>query len=216
MRCPNCGTNLNENSKFCNECGTQIQNAPAEIAETVEEVCVKSSKNKIILIFFISLFVIFILIAGKAYLNNVLFNENSESADNMADIEYQTEASQEIYIDPPSSNSYGIYVTGNTELARMAGDTLIEKAAWCGWDDYSYGYVLKNGHTDSEGLFSSYSDISVSVNEDPYFPYTGQIVLQATRYTSGKYYPLQVIVDWEATDYGDYYNFTWTNTQING
>lgn len=118
--------------------------------------------------------------------------------------------------DPPIGNSYGIYVSGNTELAKLAGNTLIEKAKWCGWYDYSYGYVLINGKSNRDGSYDTYSDISVAVNENPNNPYTGQIIVEATRCTDNLYYPLRVTVDWEATDYGDYYNFTWTNTDIYG
>lgn len=126
--------------------------------------------------------------------------------------EHQTEAPT----DPPIGNSYGIYVSGNTELAKLAGNTLIEKAKWCGWYDYSYGYVLINGKSNRDGSYDTYSDISVAVNENPNNPYTGQIIVEATRCTDNVYYPLRVTVDWEATDYGDYYNFTWTNTDIYG
>lgn len=121
---------------------------------------------------------------------------------------------------PVSSNNYGIHVSANTELARKAANTLIDKAAWCGFVnyEYSYGYVLTNGrYSESDGM-QTYSNYTVSANEDPMYPYTGTIVLTATRHSESTNcdYPLTVTVDWEATDYGDYYSFTWTNTHING
>ena len=125
--------------------------------------------------------------------------------------ERQTEAPT----DPPIGNSYGIYVSGNTELAKLAGNTLIDKLK-CPWSDYCYGYVFANGCTFRNGSFNTYSDISVSVNENPSYPYTGTILIQATRTTDGVQYPLQVTYDWEAVDYGDYCNFTWRNEQIYG
>lgn len=118
--------------------------------------------------------------------------------------------------DPPIGNSYGIYVSGNTELAKLAGNTLIEKAKWCGWYEYSYGYVLINGMSNNNGSYDTYSDISVAVNENPNNPYTGTILLKATRTTDGVQYPFKVTYDWKAVDYGDYYNFTWSNEQIYG
>lgn len=117
--------------------------------------------------------------------------------------------------DPPIGNSYGIYVSGNTKLAKLAGNTLIDKCT-CPWSDSCYGYVLTNGCTFTNGAFNTYSDISVSVNEDPSYPYTGTILLKATRTTDGVQYPLKVTYDWKAVDYGDYYNFTWSNEQIYG
>lgn len=117
---------------------------------------------------------------------------------------------------PLSSNSYGIYVTGNTELARLAGNTLIDKASWGGLSgNASYGYILTNGNVYND-VRHTYSDISVSVNEDPKNPNTGHIVINATRCTNNIYYPLRITVDWKATDYGDYHTFTWSNTDIYG
>ena len=54
---------------------------------------------------------------------------------------------EEPQTEPPasSSNSYGIYVTGNTDLAEQAGNTLVDKASFCGYADESYGYVFTYG-----------------------------------------------------------------------
>lgn len=138
------------------------------------------------------------------------------SSDFLVPMGLHIEKSTEATTAPPPSNSYNIYVSGNTEIARLAGNTLIEKANWCGWHDNSYGYVLTYGKSNSDGTFDTYSNISVAVNEAPDRPNTGQIILNATRCTNNIYYPLQIMVDWYATDYGDYYSFTWTNTDING
>lgn len=120
--------------------------------------------------------------------------------------------------EPVSSNNYGIYVSANTDLARRAANTLIDKAGWCGYGDESYGYVLINGRYNQSDGMQTYYNYTVSANEDPMYPYTGTIVLTATRHSESTNcdYPLTVTVDWEATDYGDYYNFTWTNTDIDG
>ena len=119
---------------------------------------------------------------------------------------------------PVSSNNYGIHVSANTELARKAANTLLDKASWCGYADESYGYVLTYGrYSESDGM-QTYYNYTVSANEDPRYPYTGTIVITATRHSDGTNcdYPFSVTIDWEATDYGDYYNFTWTNIDING
>jgi hypothetical protein len=121
--------------------------------------------------------------------------------------------------DPPatSSNMYGIYVTGNTDLAVMAGNTLIDKKEF-GYSGMTYGDELTNGTTYSDGSYQTYSDISVAVNENPSKPMTGTIIVSATRTNTatGNSYPLTVTVDWKATDYGDYMNFTWLSEDING
>ncbi len=114
------------------------------------------------------------------------------------------------------TNIYGIYVTGNTELAEEAGNVLIEQIA-CPWESsFCYGYVFNNGYINYEGYHSTYSNVSVSVNEDPRYPYTGTILIQATRTTNGQNYSLTVTYDWQATDYGDYCNFDYLNEHIVG
>lgn len=219
MLCNNCGCPVDEGAKFCANCGAAVYwdfPSDTDAENNCNQTPVKRKKpGKIV--------AIGVAIVGVALISfsmGAFFMEMDTGSDFKSGSGAYEELESENAIEPTTeaapSNNYGIYVIGNTELARLAGNTLIDKAA-CPWEsDYCYGYVLKNGDYDSDGTFSSYSNVSVAVNEDPSYPYTGTIVIQATRTTNGQQYSLRVTYDWDAVDYGDYYNFTWRNEHIYG
>lgn len=152
------------------------------------------------------------------YINGKGVNSETYMYDLTMDILFNGITEEPTPTEPPvtSSNMWNIYVTGNTDLAVMAGNTLIDKAGYL--DSRTYGDVLSNGRTDSDGVYHSYSNVSVAVNESPTKPMTGTIVVNATRTDSstGMNYPLTVTVKWEATDFGDHVKFTWLSKDING
>lgn len=113
------------------------------------------------------------------------------------------------------SNQWNIYVTGNTDLAVMAGNTLIDKSEFL--DSRTYGDIFTNGFTNSDDYNVTCSDVTVSVNEDPSEPMTGNIIINANcNNGEGTTYPMSVTMNWSATDYGDHINFKWFNITING
>ena len=58
MKCPNCGIELSEDSKFCNECGTRIITKKSER---------KTNRKQPIIIMSIIVFFFLIVIAGNYY-----------------------------------------------------------------------------------------------------------------------------------------------------
>lgn len=213
--CTECGKQLNHNAKFCDACGTPTTKAVlANQLDFDGDVVVKDDdsakrypstepkKKRTVKTIVISVASTLVLVfIAIMVLGNCLGGEKSSSGGKS---ENGTEG-----------NSWGIYVTGNTDLARLAGNTLIDKADFMGYYSKTCGDVFVNGHVHVSNNdfepdhYRTFTDVSISVNESSTKPESGTIIIECKEYFDGEIMHNGYKIKWSAKDYGDHTTFTW-------
>ena len=124
MFCKYCGSEIEDNSKFCEKCGKKLDEAvPA--AEAESPVKKKKSKKKWIILAVAAVLVVVVLAAVIGSSGD----DSEESTGNSGSSEYS-----EVITQPPTeaskyqkTNSYNIPCNGNSELAIEAANVFADK-----------------------------------------------------------------------------------------
>ena len=148
MFCKYCGSEIEDNSKFCEKCGKKLDEAvPA--AEAENPVKKKKSKKKWIILAVAAVLVVVVLaavIGSSGY-------DSEKSTGNSGSSEYS-----EVITQPPTeaskyqkTNSYNIPCNGNSELAIEAANVFADK-----YGGFSYDWNLTSVDASVSGMEGTY------------------------------------------------------------
>ena len=148
MFCKYCGSEIEDNSKFCEKCGKKLDEAvPA--AEAESPVKKKKSKKKWIILAVAAVLVVVVLAAVIGSSGD----DSEESTGNSGSSEYS-----EVITQPPTeaskyqkTNSYNIPCNGNSELAIEAANVFADK-----YGGSSYDWNLTSVDASVSGMEGTY------------------------------------------------------------
>ena len=148
MFCKYCGSEIEDNSKFCEKCGKKLDEAvPAAEAESPMKK--KKSKKKWIILAVAAVLVVVVLAAVIGSSGD----DSEESTGNSGSSEYS-----EVITQPPTeaskyqkTNSYNIPCNGNSELAIEAANVFADK-----YGGSSYDWNLTSVDASVSGMEGTY------------------------------------------------------------